>query len=225
MAISQLTSQPSPGSRDQIPTCRYIITTLAAVSNTVAIHNMPRIHDLDTFIQRSASILEARPDSTRLSLTYKHQVRKADPTREATPEAEYDEDSAAAQPILYAKTFDPVSGVCFRIKITRAKQLSRLLSALGPRGVEITKVTKKKRSNKKAKLDESEDVKMEDAGAAAAPLAAGSTAVVREKGFALTMSNTEYVEKDETPAPEAAKEVVQEKKEKKDGKKKGKKRK
>lgn len=185
---------------------------------------MPRIHDLDTFIQRSASILEARPDTTRLSLTYKHQVRKVDPTREATPEAEEDDDAAAAQPILYAKTFDPVSGVCFRIKITRAKQLSRLLSALGPRGVEITKVTKKKRTNKKAKLDESEDVKMEDA-AAPATVAAGSTVVVREKGFALTMSNTEYVEKEETPAPEAAKEVVQEKKEKKDGKKKGKKRK
>ncbi|AOW00862.1 signal recognition particle 9 kDa protein-domain-containing protein [Yarrowia lipolytica] len=186
---------------------------------------MPRIHDLDTFIQRSASILEARPDTTRLSLTYKHQVRKVDPTREATPEAEEDEDSAAAQPILYAKTFDPVSGVCFRIKITRAKQLNRLLSALGPRGVEITKVSKKKRTNKKAKLDnQTEDVNMEDSSAPA-PLAPGSTAVVREKGFALTMSNTEYVEKEETPAPEAPKEVAQEKKEKKDGKKKGKKRK
>ncbi|KAG5361923.1 hypothetical protein CJU90_3393 [Yarrowia sp. C11] len=185
---------------------------------------MPRIHDLDTFIQRSASVLEARPDTTRLSLTYKHQVRKVDPAREASPEAEDDEDSAAAQPILYAKTFDPVSGVCFRIKITRAKQLSRLLSALGPRGVEITKVTKKKRTNKKAKLEVQEDVEMQDAGAAPA-LAAGSTAIVREKGFALTMSNTEYVEKEETPAPEAAKEVAQEKKEKKDGKKKGKKRK
>lgn len=181
---------------------------------------MPRITDLDTFIQRSASILEARPDTTRLSLTYKHQVRKVDPTREASPEAD-EEDDGAAQPILYAKTFDPVSGVCFRIKITKAKQLNRLLSALGPRGVEITKVTKKKRANKKAKLDKSEDVKMEDA----APLAEASTAIVREKGFALIMSNTEYVEKEETPAPETAKEVKEEKKEKKDGKKKGKKRK
>ncbi|KAG5367136.1 hypothetical protein CJU89_1588 [Yarrowia sp. B02] len=171
---------------------------------------MPRIHDLDTFIQRSASILEARPDTTRLSLTYKHQVKKdaREGAREGTPD---DEEEEGAQPILYAKTFDPVSGVCFRIKITKAKQLSRLLSALGPRGVEITKVTKKKRPNKKAKLDE--DVKMEEA----------STAVVREKGFALTMSNTEYVEKDETPVPETPKEP--EKKEKKDGKKKGKKRK
>lgn len=190
---------------------------------------MPRITDLDTFIQRSASILDARPDTSRVSLTYKHVVKKtdgsADPKKTASNEDE-DEDSATAQAVLYAKTFDPVSGVCFRIKLTRTKQLNRLLSALGPRGVEITKVTKsRKRTQKKAKLDE--DTKMEDVAAApAAP--ADAQVVVREKGISLIMTNTEYVEKrEDTPVAEAVaevKEAAKDKKEtKKDGKKKGKK--
>lgn len=40
---------------------------------------------------------------------------------------------------LFVKTFDPVSGTCLRIRIDKANQLSRVWSALGPRGVQVHK--------------------------------------------------------------------------------------
>lgn len=37
------------------------------------------------------------------------------------------------------KTYDPISGTCFKVKVYRFNELSRIWSALGPRGVSITK--------------------------------------------------------------------------------------
>jgi Signal recognition particle 9 kDa protein (SRP9) len=41
------------------------------------------------------------------------------------------------------KTYDPISGACFKVKVVRSNELSRIWSALGPMGVSITKQGRK----------------------------------------------------------------------------------
>ncbi|CAN6674502.1 signal recognition particle subunit Srp21p [Trichomonascus vanleenenianus] len=94
---------------------------------------MPVLKSLDTFIEQSQALLEARPETTRVTTTYthssKHQPRK---TQETV--------STGARPaVLFLKTYDPVSGTCYRIRVSKANELSRAMTALGPRGVTLTR--------------------------------------------------------------------------------------
>jgi hypothetical protein len=96
------------------------------------------IKSIDTFIERSILLLEARPTSTKVSLTYTHR-------RAESKKAENDETVGGGRPaVLVVKTYDPVSGTCFKVRVSRSNELSRIWSALGPRGVSVTKTDHQK---------------------------------------------------------------------------------
>ncbi|ODQ81346.1 hypothetical protein BABINDRAFT_160705, partial [Babjeviella inositovora NRRL Y-12698] len=94
---------------------------------------MPNVTSLDIFIERSCRLMDARPAST-VSITYGSQAKKA-----KTAPAPTDKVSKKATSFVAVKTYDPTSGVCYRIKLSKAKELSRVLTLLGPRGVQLTK--------------------------------------------------------------------------------------
>uniref|UniRef100_A0A060T6Y6 ARAD1B23364p n=1 Tax=Blastobotrys adeninivorans TaxID=409370 RepID=A0A060T6Y6_BLAAD len=90
---------------------------------------MPRIQKVDEFIERSQALLLARPETTRITTTYSHKRAGQGDTA----------NSGSRPAIFHVKTYDPVSGTCYRLRGSRTNQLSRVLSALGPRGVTVTK--------------------------------------------------------------------------------------
>lgn len=85
---------------------------------------------MDSFIERSTALLAARPDTARVSVRYTH--KKVHHSKEATV-------GSTRPAVAIFKTYDPVSGALYKIRVTKANELSRILSSLGPRYVEITK--------------------------------------------------------------------------------------
>lgn len=78
---------------------------------------MTSLKPLDTFISNSIQLLEANPSQTLVSLSY---VNKNKSTK------------------VIFKTHNPHLGLHYRFKTKRLKDVSRFLSSLGPRGVNIT---------------------------------------------------------------------------------------
>lgn len=80
-----------------------------------------------------------------MSTTYSHHAvvksqKKASKVSKSTPSSTTESQPStisAAQALLFVKTYDPVSGTCLRIRISKSNQLSRVWAALGPKGVEI----------------------------------------------------------------------------------------
>ncbi|CDO53103.1 similar to Saccharomyces cerevisiae YKL122C SRP21 Subunit of the signal recognition particle (SRP) [Geotrichum candidum] len=100
---------------------------------------MTAIKSIDKFIQLSHDLLIARPTTTRISTTYSHKQKKRASKRSNATDAK---EASADQPqqgsaVAIVKTFDPVSGVCLKLKLSKINQLNRVLSALGPRGVQV----------------------------------------------------------------------------------------
>lgn len=75
---------------------------------------------------------------TRISTTYSHRALKK---RKSPASANLETtDSSVAQSqtaVAIVKVFDPVSGVCLKVRINRVNELNRVWTALGPRGVDI----------------------------------------------------------------------------------------
>lgn len=95
------------------------------------------IKSLDRFIERSTQLLEARPDTTRISTTYTH--------RRAKHNVENVSVTGSKPATLTVKTYDPVSGACYRIRIHKSNELSRIMSSLGPRSITLTSGSKSKK--------------------------------------------------------------------------------
>lgn len=148
---------------------------------------MPLIKLLDTYVERSIAFLETNPE-VLVSITYHTKPSKTSSTHEA-------------HSYITFKTYNAQSGICYKYKTSKAKDLSRVLAALGPRGVQFTK-TKKVVKDDKKHLEEKY--------------------VVNGRGFASLMSNKEFVEEQVKPE-ESKPEAVPEGKKKKKSKKKGKK--
>ncbi|GAO45776.1 hypothetical protein G7K_0027-t2 [Saitoella complicata NRRL Y-17804] len=70
---------------------------------------------LPEYIDRSALLLKARPQTTRITTTY-HASAKVNDSH------------------LTVKTFDPVSGTCIKYTTDRAAEVGRIMSALGSLG-------------------------------------------------------------------------------------------
>ena len=85
---------------------------------------------MDNFIERSVALLAARPDTAHVTLRYTH--KKVAHKQDATV-------GDVRPAVALFKTYDPVSGTLYKIRVTRANELSRILSSLGPRYVEISK--------------------------------------------------------------------------------------
>lgn len=122
---------------------------------------------MDNFIERSTALLAARPDTARVSVRYTH--KKVKHCQEATV-------GKVRPAVAIFKTYDPVSGALYKIRVTKANELSRILSSLGPRFVEITKENKVSKKRGLASL--MSDVEPSDVPVApepAAPQAASSS--------------------------------------------------
>lgn len=154
---------------------------------------MPRISTLDTFIEISTGLLEVTPEKTRVSIRYHTKPKKGIKKQAVNPVHSY----------ISFRIYNPNSGICYVYKTNKSKDVSRILSAVGPMGVQFTRV--KRVDNKEEKFIEN------------------------GRGFASLMANTEYEHKEE-PEEKVVKETGEkqneenvEKKRKKKGKKKGKK--
>lgn len=79
-----------------------------------------------------------------MSVTYSHRTKKKSAKETAKHDGEQPAtvNPEAAPAALYVKTYDPVSGTCFRIRVGRSNELSRIWSALGPKSLEVTKQDK-----------------------------------------------------------------------------------
>lgn len=93
---------------------------------------------IDTFITNSVQLFEANPSQTIFSIAYKCK-----------------HEGAARKPVVSFKTHNPHLSSHYKFKTNKSKDVSRLLSALGPRGVSITRGKVEKRASKSAmkKLD------------------------------------------------------------------------
>lgn len=83
--------------------------------------------------------------------------------------------------------FDPSSGALYKLKTHKVKDLSRVLTALGPHGVQITQELKKSDKSTKLKKDK-------------------ATQIVQVRGFSSVLSNAEIEEEVEEIKEEPKKE-------------------
>ncbi|CDK25332.1 unnamed protein product [Kuraishia capsulata CBS 1993] len=125
---------------------------------------MPTVDSIDVYIERSLRLFEANPSTTRVTITYGSAEKKAKKS------GKQPKTSVANPPATHYttfKTFDPVSGTCFTTSTSKAKELSRLLALLGPRGMQLTKTKKTVDRDGETKKVLSEVVSIKERGIAA----------------------------------------------------------
>lgn len=118
---------------------------------------MPSTSDIDSFINFSSKLLEAYPSTTTLSITYANALKKQSKKNKIEVK---DNDNKKATNLVTFKCYEPKSGKCIKYSTYKIKELSRLLTFTGPRGVSVS--SSKKRSTddehndtttKKAKIE------------------------------------------------------------------------
>lgn len=89
------------------------------------------VKPIDTFITNSVQLFEANPSQTIFSISYKCKSK-----------------STQKKPVVSFKTHNSHLSNHYKFKTNKSKDVSRLLSALGPRGVSITRGKIEKRAMK-----------------------------------------------------------------------------
>ncbi|KAG7193247.1 uncharacterized protein KQ657_001009 [Scheffersomyces spartinae] len=85
---------------------------------------MPYVKEVESFIERLANLLSTYP-TTRLSITYSNVSKKHRTTTR----------SLSATHRVTFKCFEPASGKCLKFRTSKVKEFSRLMTFVGPRGV------------------------------------------------------------------------------------------
>ncbi|KAJ5746025.1 hypothetical protein N7520_011207 [Penicillium odoratum] len=110
---------------------------------------MPYLPTTQAFLEQSAQLLEAYPETTRITTKYsfpterraqKHKREKSLAKKQSEPASE----SASTQPAdpstststapvacLTLKTFNPATGVCLKYRTNKLQEVSRLMTGLG----------------------------------------------------------------------------------------------
>lgn len=101
---------------------------------------MPLVKSADVFIERSLHLLEINPNSTRISITYGSESKKQ---AKAKQNKITKSDTSENRSFVSFKTYDPISGQLHKLKTFKTKELSKLLTALGPHGVSVFKPVEK----------------------------------------------------------------------------------
>ncbi|KAL0473886.1 signal recognition particle 9 kDa protein domain-containing protein [Neurospora intermedia] len=180
---------------------------------------MPYYEKSEDWLHQSALLLQARPQTTRVTTSYSlrpairpskaeklaaKEARRAKEKKETsskkTPAASTEEQTpkdaatASAKPPrgqLVLKTFDPHSGVCLKYKTSKAAEVGRLIQMLGQLGRRMAALPVDE-------AKESADVVMADAAAAAAVAEEGAAAAAAAvSGTATPVAGAS------TPAPAA----------------------
>ncbi|KAI4869459.1 signal recognition particle 9 kDa protein-domain-containing protein [Hypoxylon rubiginosum] len=94
---------------------------------------MPYYATSQEWLHQSSLLLEARPNTTRI--TTKYHISKPKPRRPSQkPTTSSSADASALPPprgSLTLKTYDPHSGACLKYRTTKAAEVSRLILSLG----------------------------------------------------------------------------------------------
>ncbi|KAK6197481.1 signal recognition particle 9 kDa protein-domain-containing protein [Scheffersomyces amazonensis] len=94
---------------------------------------MPTVKSIDTFIELSSDLLAAYPNTTLLSITYSNESKKSKKDKVAGSVSKKN----VATNRVNIKLYEPHAGKVLKFKTFKSKELSRLLSFVGPRGVNI----------------------------------------------------------------------------------------
>lgn len=121
---------------------------------------------------------------------------------------------SSAESFVSFKVYDPLSGSLYKLTTRRAKELSRVLSALGPHGVQVVKKLPKR--VKDTVSDDDGDVPVND-------VQPEETVTLQTRGFSSVLANSEIEEEvwqevKEEPKKDAKKESGAKKGKKKKGK-------
>lgn len=133
-------------------------------------------------------LLTVNLSQTRISITYGSNTKKDNSDKISKHKAES---------FVSFKVFDPSSGVLYKLKTHKVKDLSRVLTALGPHGVVITHGDKNGKNSKKSKkqADNSGDVETSH-----------ETKSSKLRGFSSVLANAEIEEEPVEPVKETPKE-------------------
>lgn len=143
---------------------------------------MPLVKSADVFIERSLHLLETNPASTRISITYgSESKRQSKKKQHKITKPETTTSPSENKSFVSFKTYDPISGQLHKLKTHKTKELSKLLTALGPHGVSIPKPIKNADTQQKETIEQ-----------------------VPIKGFSTILTNTE-IQEELTPEPERPK--------------------
>ncbi|ONH68902.1 Signal recognition particle subunit SRP21 [Cyberlindnera fabianii] len=173
---------------------------------------MPSITSTDSFIERSLQLLETAPSTTRVSITYGSLAKKAEKKDKVR------KSRSSAESFVSFKVYDPLSGSLYKLTTRRAKELSRVLSALGPHGVQVVKkLPKRVKEINVTVSDDDGDVSVNDVQ----PVE--ETVTLQTRGFSSVLANSEIEEEvwqevKEEPKKDAKKESGAKKGKKKKGK-------
>ncbi|EGO57446.1 hypothetical protein NEUTE1DRAFT_129393 [Neurospora tetrasperma FGSC 2508] len=174
---------------------------------------MPYYEKSEDWLHQSALLLQARPQTTRVTTSYSlrpairpskaeklaakeaRRAKEKETSSKKTTEGEPPKDAAAAaakppRGHLVLKTFDPHSGVCLKYKTSKAAEVGRLIQMLGQLGRRMAALPVDE-------AKESADVVMADAAAAAAEEGAAAAAAAAVSGTATPVAGAS------TPAPAA----------------------
>ncbi|THY99026.1 hypothetical protein D6C93_04044 [Aureobasidium pullulans] len=104
---------------------------------------MPYFTSSEEWQKQSALLLQARPNTTRITTKYHipsaSSISTKPTTTTTTTDASTTESKLAQQPIAYLelKTYDPISGTTLKYKTDKAAEVGRLVAAMGSLGREM----------------------------------------------------------------------------------------
>ncbi|THW93909.1 hypothetical protein D6D18_06042 [Aureobasidium pullulans] len=101
--------------------------------------NMPYFTSSEEWQKQSALLLQARPNTTRITTKYHIPSASSISTKPTTTTDAPTESKLAQQPIAYLelKTYDPISGTTLKYKTDKAAEVGRLVAAMGSLGREM----------------------------------------------------------------------------------------
>lgn len=107
---------------------------------------MPSKSNIDSFIDFSSQLLEAYPSTTTLSITYANALKKQSKNKDkdgSKIDTSSDNNNKKATNLVTFKCYEPNSGKCIKYSTYKIKELSRLLTFIGPRGVSVSNTKKR----------------------------------------------------------------------------------
>lgn len=107
---------------------------------------MPSEASADSFIEFASQLLQAYPSLATISITYANSAKKLGKTAA--------DDSKKASNFTAFKVYEPRSGKCIKYKTYKIKELSKLLTFLGPKGVSVTRPKKRRATDEPENDDE-----------------------------------------------------------------------
>ncbi|THY00976.1 hypothetical protein D6D01_10391 [Aureobasidium pullulans] len=129
---------------------------------------MPYFTSSEEWQKQSALLLQARPNTTRITTKYHIPSASSISTKPTTTTTDASTTTESKQPIAYLelKTYDPISGTTLKYKTDKAAEVGRLVAAMGTLGREMAALPEMKQDITMTDADETPAVE-----AAATPAA------------------------------------------------------